>query len=253
VSCEDVRQLLPDHVLGTLSETESAAVRRHLRGCSACRSDAVDLDEGVILFARAAHAADPPQGLEERVMAVLEDEWDEADAEREAKGPSPSLRRARRSAPMAWQAVAALVIVLAGMATWAVIAQGNATRFREDAQSYRAFLGALGGKDVRVGQMMAPGSLALEGSAVLYDSDRGQSWALVLVRAPGLSGTANVRLEGSGRTIQFPFPMRFDVDGEGATWLVTAADLSRFDRVVLMDPRGGVIAQAIVHAGETES
>ena len=245
MKCEDVRQLLPDHVLGTLSETESAAVRRHLRGCSACRTDATELDEGVVLFARVAHAAEPPPELEDRVMAVLEEEWAEA--------PSPSLRPARRGFSPAWQAVAALLIVLAGMSTWALIAQGNATRFHEDALSYRAFLGALGGKDVRVGQLVAPGTLALEGNAVLYDSDRGQSWALVLARAPGRSGEATVRLEGSGRTIQFPFPMMFDVDGEGAAWLVTAADLSGFDRVVLTDPGGRVIAQATIQEGEPES
>jgi hypothetical protein len=241
VKCEESRQFLPDHALGTLSETESAAVRRHLRGCSACRAEAAELDEGVALFARAAHAAEPPPDLRDRVMAVLEEEW--------ADAPARPLK-VRRSFSVGWQAVAALLVVLAGLAAWAGVAQGNANRFHEDANNYRAFLGALGGKDVRVGQLEASAGLALEGSAVLYDSDRGQSWVLVLVRAPGLSGSASVTLQGSGRTIELPFPMKFDADGEGAAWLVTGADISHFNQVVLTDSREQVIARAHVPPGE---
>ena len=40
MKCEDLRQQLPDYTLGTISETETAAVRRHLRGCAACRAEA---------------------------------------------------------------------------------------------------------------------------------------------------------------------------------------------------------------------
>jgi hypothetical protein len=242
VRCEESRQFLPDHVLGTLSETESAAVRRHLRACSSCRGEAAELDEGVALFARAAHAAEPPPELKNRVMAVLEEEWAETSA-RPQKAP--------RRLTMGWQAVAAILLVLAGLATWAGVAQRNATRFHEDANNYQAFLGALGGRDVRVGQLEASSGLTLEGSAVMYDSDRGQSWLLVLARAPGFAESVTVKLEGLGRTIKLPFPMKFDPDGEGSAWLVTSADISHFDQVVLTDARGQVIAQAHVRSGES--
>jgi hypothetical protein len=242
VKCEESRQFLPDHVLGTLSETESAAVRRHLRSCSRCRAEAAELDEGVALFAGAAHAAEPPPELKDRVMAVLEEEWAEA--------PAPSQKPRRRFA-VGWQAVAAILLILAGLATWAGVAQSNAHRFQEDANTYRAFLGALGGRDVRVGHLVAASSgLTLEGSAVMYDSDRGQSWLLVLARAPGFADSVTVELEGTGRTIKLPFPMKFDPDGEGSAWLVTSADISAFDRVVLTNARGQVIALAHVPPGE---
>jgi hypothetical protein len=245
VKCEESRQLLPDHVLGTLSETESAAVRRHLRACSSCRAEAAELDEGVALFAGAAHAAEPPPELKDRVMAVLEEEWSE---------PAARPQKARRRFAVGWQAVAAILLVLAGLAAWGGVAQGNAHRFQEDANNYRAFLGALGGKDVRVGQLVAASSgLPLEGSAVMYDSDRGQSWVLVLARAPGFSGQATVKVEGLGRTIKLPFPMKFDSDGEGSAWLVTSADISHFDQVELTDAQGRVIAQAHLRAGEPGS
>ena len=63
MSCEEVRAQLPDYTLGTLSETEVAGVRRHLRACTGCRSEARILDEGVAMFAGAAHAMDPPPDL----------------------------------------------------------------------------------------------------------------------------------------------------------------------------------------------
>ena len=66
MSCEEVRAQLPDYTLGTLSETEAAAVRRHLRACSGCRLEARTLDEGVTMFAGAAHAMDPPPDLKAR-------------------------------------------------------------------------------------------------------------------------------------------------------------------------------------------
>ncbi len=235
MKCDEIRQFLPDHALGTLSETESAALRWHLRGCSSCRAEAAELDQGVALFAQAAHAAEPPSELRERVLAVLQEEWSETLA--------PAQRTRRRFA-LGWQAIAALLIVLAGVATWGGIAQGNASRFREDALSYRNFLGALGGKDVRVGRIVPSAGLTLDGNVVMYDSDHGQSWVLVLARAPGFADKVTVSLEGSGRSFKVPFPLAFDPDGEGWTGLVTAANLSGFDRVVLTDSRGSIIGTA---------
>lgn len=237
MKCEEIRQFIPDLVLGTLSETESTAVRRHLRACSSCRAEAVELDEGVALFAQAAHDAEPPPELRDRVMSVLGEEWAETPAR---------LHRTGRRIPLAWQAVAALVVVLAGVATWGGIAQGNANRFREDASSYRAILGTLGGKDFRVGKLQASPGVTIDGSVVLYDSDGGQSWVILLARAPGLTSEVTVTLLGGGKSIKVPFPLHFESDGEGWTGLVTSADLSTFDRVSLTDPSGRSVAQAAI-------
>src|SRR5207237_9472589 len=75
VKCEQVLDRLPDHTLGTLTDEDSAAVRAHLRGCAACRSDAESLDTGLLMFASAAHDVEPPPELEERVLSVLAEEW----------------------------------------------------------------------------------------------------------------------------------------------------------------------------------
>jgi hypothetical protein len=230
--CEDVRQHLADYTLGTLPETEMAAVRRHLRGCGGCRSEAAQLDQGISLFATAAHVADPPPELKERVMAALAEEWSEAPV----AGPI-------RHAPLARAlAVAAIVAAVAGSLAWAGISQVQATRFRNDAASYRHFLGALGGRNVRVAELESSSARAIEGSAILYDSDRGQSWVLVLVRAPGYSGTMGVSLSApTGPSIELR-PMDLESGGDASTWLVTSSDLSRYSTVTLRSASGALLA-----------
>ncbi len=242
MNCESVRELLPDHTLGTLGETESAALRRHLRGCSSCRAEAGALDEGMALFASAAHSTEPPADLQRRVLSVLQDEWTDA--------PAPARPRVR------WLAMAAALALLVGALTWAGVAQITANRrsdeiaqaraiadrLEHDAESYRAFLQALGGRDVRVAVLRpSPGS-AMEGSAILYDSTRGQSWAVVFVRSPGSRGTANVKLVGpEGRNIDL-HPIELADDGDGATWLVTSADISTVRTVHVTDDAGQLVA-----------
>jgi hypothetical protein len=121
-----------------------------------------------------------------------------------------------------------------------------ADRYEASAQKYITFLHALGGKNVRVGQVNGAGAQQIEGSAVLYDSDVQQSWALILVRAPGLTGTANVELSSrTGKTIQM-HPLEFSDGGESSSWLVTSSDLQPFDRVTITDQHGTVIATARV-------
>src|SRR3989442_7869738 len=140
MSCEEVREQLPDYSLSTLSDIETAAIRRHLRGCTACRTEAEKLDEGVALFGSVAHAMDPPADLKPKVMSVLAEEWAETSTFRTGL---------RRIGLRSWLAVAAVAVILAGALTWGTIAQSNAGRFQADALSYRQFLHSLGGRDVR--------------------------------------------------------------------------------------------------------
>ena len=239
MTCERVLEALPDYALGTLPETEAAAVRRHLRGCASCRADAATLDQGLVMFASVAHDVEPPPELKDRVMAVLKEEW--------ADRPAPTAKRARPA--LRWVAVAAVAVALAGSVAWgtgmamsARHARVALAAYQRDAESYRAFLSALGGTDVRVAKLQARGTSVVSGTAVLYDSDIGQSWVLVLARAPGMTGNADVALTGAdGRTIKL-FPMKFDERGDGSSWLVTSASIGGFDRVTLTAPGGSPIA-----------
>jgi hypothetical protein len=182
-------------------------------------------------FARAAHQVDPPDPLKERVLAALEEERSET---------APRRRRIP-GRPLQWTAAAAIV-ALAGALAWTGVA---AVRASDEASKYREFLSALGGKDVRVGVLNARGEQQVDGSVVMYDSDHGQSWVLVLVHAPGESGEARVMIQSPKRQIELR-PLEFDPGGEGSTWLVTASNVSRFDRVKILDPSGRMLASGRV-------
>src|SRR4029077_14092656 len=105
--------------------------------------------------------------------------------------------------------------------------------YRQDAESYHDFLHALGGKDVREARLTPAGTSVVSGTAVLYDSEVGQSWVLVLARAPGMTGKANVTLSAPDGRIINMFPMPFDERRDGSSCLVTGANIASFNAVRL--------------------
>jgi predicted anti-sigma-YlaC factor YlaD len=233
VTCDEVREQLAEHLLGTLDPEADDLVSAHLRGCSACRRDVAALAEGVGTFALASHDREPPAELRDRVLAVLDQEWQAV----------PSLERGPRR--RRWAAAAVGIAALVAALAWGATSTIHAQHVEAAASKYEAFLDTLGGRNVRLGTLHAPGSQDLHGSVVMYDSSVGQSWVLVLCRAPGWSDTANVTLRADdGRTISM-HAMEFGPGGEGSTWLVTSSDLRSFDHVSVWDD-SGVIATATV-------
>lgn len=238
MTCDEVRELLPEHLLGTLDGPEDLEVRRHLRGCGGCRTEMTALSEGVEWFARAAHDRTPPPELHDRVVTILEQEWRDADAEH-ADG-----HRTR------WIGRAAAVVAIAATLGWGLTQTHRANIASADAESYHNVLDTLGGKEFRIGALDSHVAHPLEGSVVLYDSHQGQSWGIVLVRAPGVSGTATVTFSsssdsGAGTTIDAG-KLTFQPDGDAATWLVTSSDLTSFDRVTVTAEDGTVLATAVI-------
>ncbi|MGH2572956.1 MAG: zf-HC2 domain-containing protein [Actinomycetota bacterium] len=233
--CEAVRHQVPDYVLATLPDTEMAEVRRHIRGCAACRKEARHLDEGVAMFADASHSADPPADLSGRVMSVLEEEWREE---------APSRYRPRRLLARL-PAVAAVVALLVGALTWGVVGQANTNRFREDALAYQEFLEVLGGTDVRVARLVAAPGSPVEASAVVYDSTREMSWVYIQVHAPGyrddIHATISSHSAGSIELREVEL-----LNGAGDTWLVTPRDISTFQTIRLTSPDGELLASGTV-------
>jgi Putative zinc-finger len=238
VTCDEVREQLAEHLLGTLDPDADAAVRSHLRGCAACRRERETLEEGVAMFARAAHELSPPEDLRDRTLSVLRDEWDEPPVQ-----PAPRWTTPRRLAVAA--TVAAIGVATLALA-WGLRQDSRADRYEIVAAKYERFLEALGGRSVRVGILDPRGEQQLEGSVVLYDSNVGQSWVLVLVRAPGLEGEAGVTLSSASGTTIDMHALSFDEGGEASTWLVTGSNLEPFDTVTVWQPRGHVLAQAHV-------
>jgi hypothetical protein len=246
--CEQVVQLLPDHAMGTLSETEEAAIRRHLRGCGACRADAQALDRGVAMFASAAHVADPPPELRNRVMTALQEEWADADRASEASGPTDPHAGGRWTGGRAlrWLAVAAVIAGLIGALSWGAVQHRQLVSARADQNSYQRFLHLLGGKEVRVAKIHPAGPVSVTGTAVLYDSDRHESWGVFELNAPGYTQPLTIQLVSTtGEKLTVPFPVKLDEDGHGTGWLASAADISSFRTVLILDPNGKVLARGV--------
>lgn len=238
--CDEVRELLSEHLLGTLSEQDDAAVRRHVRGCAGCRAEMAMLGEGLSTFSRAAHQAEPPPELRERVLAAVSDE-------RAEMAPPAEVDTARRRRPGRWLALAAALAITAGAVAVAATQAVSASHARDRALAYEQFLDALGGREVRVAGLHGAGGKQVEGSAILYDSDVGQSWVLVLVRSPGATGKVHVVLRSPDGRINM-HETEFNSEGSTDAWLVTANDISRYDRVAVYDSANNLLASGRVVA-----
>ena len=239
MTCEDVRERLPDHLLGTLVSADADAVAAHLRGCSACRAEAASLADGLAAFASAAHDREPPEDLAVRVRRVLQAEWSSASS-------APSPRRGRAAPWMA--AAAAAIIALAASVGWGLSERHAAISASAEGASYTNLLQTLGGKEFRAGRLTPAGGVTLDGSVVVYDSHEDQSWAAVFVRAPGSTGQVTATLDAlDGRTIRIT-PIKLQPDGDGSSWIVTSADLTSFNHLTLRDAGGAVLATAQIQA-----
>ena len=246
MTCDEVRDLLPEHLLGTLEAPEDLEVRRHLRGCAACRDERRKLEEGVSALSRAVHDQEPPPELRDRVLSTLGEEWEQT--ERVPTTSVPSRGAGRERLPWrAFAAAAALILVVGSIAFG--FAQGHrASLATTDAQSYRNLLTALGGTEFRIGELRPAEGSTMQGQVLIYDGDPSgdwSSWALVFAKAPGYTGSATATLlspDGESRALP---PIEFQ-EGDGKTWLVTYADLTRFDRLTVTSPTGRVMATAAV-------
>ena len=236
MTCDEVRELLPEHLLGSLDGPEDLEVRRHLRGCAGCRVEMIGLAEGVASFARAAHDRTPPPDLHDRVMTTLDQEWQAADEQ--------AIHMRSRS----WIGKAAAIVAIVAALGWGASQTHRASLAAADAESYSRLLTTLGGKEFRIGELHSRGGHPVfDGSVVLYDSHQGQSWGIVLVRAPGVTGEAAVTLSADdGRTIDVG-TLKFQTDGDAATWLVTSSDLTPFTHVTISAEDGTILAAADIN------
>jgi len=245
VTCEEVRDLLPEHLLGSLDDTTDARVRKHLRGCAECRAERMRLEDGVAALSHATHEQDPPQELRQHVLDVLGEEWEEP-----GEPPAPTGSPATRGSGWRWLAVAAACVLVAVSLSWGVSQSRRAAGLQADAGSYQALIQTLGGKEFRLGELQPSDGQAVKGTVVLYDGEPGKdwnSWGIVMANAPDFSGVAHVRLlAANGDSLQMP-PLRF-TNGEASTWLVTHESLVPYDQLVITTPDGSILATASIAA-----
>jgi hypothetical protein len=234
MTCDDVRAQLPDLVLGSLEGRDELELRRHLRGCGACRRELVAIHEGLSVFASTLQRPAPPE-LHGRVMDVLSEEWSEVEGDARSRGLGPK----------GWRiALAASLTVAVVAAAFGLIQLGRARDATRDATSFRRVLATLGGTGFKVGPFEASSDRPVDGSVVAYESSKDQSFVLVFVRTPNLVGHGSLLVSRADGTTWNPGPITFDGDGDAAVWWVTDRSIATMTGVTVTAPDGSPLASA---------
>jgi hypothetical protein len=232
-TCEDVRPHLPDFVLGAAAEPDEVGLRRHLRGCGACRRELDALEDGLRVFGSTL-ARPVPSEMRDRVMRVLSEEWRDEKA-----------TRGGRPVPRGWRIAVAASISLAVLATtFGLIQFGRAREEARDAASFRTVLATLGGTGFKVGTLQPATEAPVAGSVVAYESSHDQSFVVVFVRTPHLSGEGALLVSRSDGTSWDPGPIEFDGDGDAAVWWVTDRSIDSMTGLTIRAPDGSTLATA---------
>lgn len=119
MTCLEVRELLPELAVDTITPDDRKEVERHLQWCAGCRKEASDLGQAAAILAYSLTPASVPQGLNERVV----------DRVRRVAGGSGTPRRARTAAA----AIVAAMVAVASLG-WGAVMAGRADRFADRAE-----------------------------------------------------------------------------------------------------------------------
>ncbi len=251
MDCPSVRELLPEHALGTLPTDARRWVDRHLSWCAGCRKEASELEHGVAVVGLAGPRASPPPDLEERVVAAM----------------TRAAGRSRRSARGVVAAVVAAFLAV-GAAVWGVAMAGNAQRLENAARSARveadqaarrfasilrdlqldaareaaAREAAARETAVREAALYSVGPEEAGGRAILYDSGQPDAtdWVLVVVGGlPEAQGPYRARLLGDAGAIRLGrlFP---SAEGRLAAYGLFP-EVAGHDRLLVSDGEGRVV------------
>lgn len=241
--CGAVRDLLPEHALGALPPEQAHRVESHLEWCAGCRKEHRELTEGMEAAARLAGLAEPPPGLEERVVRVVR-----RTAERRSKRPAR---------------VVALVaaVVAVGALGWGAAMADRAQRMddvaataREDAVAVaERFARAveelpLSGRAVREAVLRPTEGGEGGGRALVYDAEAEGVNSWVLVIAGGLdekAGPYRARLLGTGMPLRVGPQLFPSAPGRYAAYLLFRGDAGGYTEALVVDGEGRPVLRGI--------
>jgi hypothetical protein len=79
---------------------------------------------------------------------------------------------------------------------------------------------------------------------VAYESSHDQSFVVVFVRTPELTGMGSLVVSRSDGTTWEPGPIEFDGDGDAAVWWVTDRNINSMTGLTITAPDGSTLATA---------
>jgi hypothetical protein len=247
MDCVDVRDRLTEYALSLLPPPEVAPVEQHLSWCAGCRKEAAELAGGAAAAAMSLPQADPPQGLEERIVREI----------RSVTGSEKGRKGRARSRTMI--VLAATIAIFMGFGWWATFGDLQTSKVAQqesekEAQNVsRQFSKLLheftsGPRSPRPRDALREIQLTPElgqtggGKAVVFLSPDRDDWVLVYV------GGLDAKAGPFGATIQSPDgtvlslgQQDTSVTGGGVTLFGQFPEsLKPFTRVVVTDRRGHV-------------
>ena len=247
MNCLAVRERLPEHALGSLSDAEASKLDEHLAWCAACRKEAGELQRAAATLAYSVAPVEPPADLEDEVVRVVR-----------------TAARRRRTSPRRRRGVAAgllaAAIAFSGLA-WGAVMAGRADRVQEQIREARQrqaivqrnfaeFLKSLEGTDpqniVEIADMKSAVSKDASGQGLVLLSPTADD--LVFVVVSGLTDLKSgqlpleVRLisDRSGELVVGTI-QRLDTGGGGGVYRVFVEDLHAFDGIELRGVHGKVL------------
>ena len=244
MSCLDVRELLPEHVIGVLTPHDASSVERHLEWCAACRKESGELQRAAATLAYSVAPVEPPPELEDRVVEAVR-------AVARRRGTRPGRRR---GVPLIL--AAALSIAAVG---WAVMA-GRSGELRERVQqalaekqtanrNLAALIAQVEGADpanvIELADLMSPPKRIGGGDALVLLSPSANDVALVAftgVTVPDRRLPLEVWLQSDAvPDVLIGRIDTLDTDGGGGVRRWYTHSLRPYDAVVVRDARGTVL------------
>ncbi len=242
MDCVEVRDLLAENAVGVLPSDRRELVAQHLELCAGCRKESAHLADGAAALGLSL-SAEPPADLEDRTVSVV----------------ASAAGRRRRRGPLAAAAIAAAIAV--GSLGWAAAMAGRLERLEDQAalarnraeataREFESVLQELGGDIPLASAALKPeGSGIAGGRAILYHSETGKDFAVVIVG--GL-------LDDAGPYQAYllsPSEDRADVgrleptgEGQLAGYRFLAEDVSRYQEVVVVDGAGSAVLRGTLAA-----
>jgi hypothetical protein len=258
-ACADVRDRLPEHALGVLSETDRRAVEGHLERCAACRKEAGELAEAATTLAFSLRGTNAPDGLLPAVVATVG---------RAARAPA-FRRRTRAAAVVAVAATLALAAtsfgaVMAGRAQrYEVLAQRQQQQQVAALRRFQVVIDQLQGElgtGLRSDQTrlvrLAPPSGGVGGGAALQLVSR-DMLDFVMLHVSGLSAdraslpyTVWV-VDGQGHALRAGRLTTLDANHGGEVFAQFRADLAPYSKIVVRDASGRVALEGVADRSST--
>lgn len=252
MDCVDVRDRLTEYALSLLPAPELEPVERHLAWCAGCRKEAAELAGGAAAAAMSIPQAEPPRGLEERIVREI----------RQATGEARDRKGRARSRTMI--VLAAALAVFMGLGWWATSARQQPPRESQaaglsDAQLVaRNFSQLL--RDLTTGPHgTKPGDLLQEvqltpelgsvggGKAEMFLSPHRDDWVLVYVG--GLdpkAGPYGATIQADDGSVLAIGRANADTGGGVALFNQFPESLKKYTRIVVTDRKGHVVMTGTV-------